>query len=597
MKTIYYVRSLVAALLMLGITNVTAREIPVSGTDTDLAAALSQAETGDELVVSGWITINSPVTITKNVTIRSNGSLAGFEGSGTVNLFEINPEPIAGAKLVFKDLGFVGGFNSSTSGGNGDGGVGRIISGNTEFVFCFFEENESSGRGGAFYIAEPETNVAFRGCEAANNKTDGRGGFVFVASAESVVYEYCKIKGNSSVNDRGGAFFLEGGSSHFFYSVLEGNTSGVKDATDPGEKGGAAFTTAGSGVALTMESCAIVGNIAYGNHGAAFFAMGNPNITLINTIIADNVTKAGAGSWFLPTSNIDITLVNCTMVNNIGTNAGNAGGGIRVMDPNNRINIFNSIITRNICDNEDGAVDMGVNGGVANIAKDFVFKNSIIGLIGGIDQELLPAAMDNENIPTKSKTGMYRLAGENSQPDYIELDNSGVNYVNLLKTTSFGMPYYALKEDAYAASLGDPGLLLDYDVNTDMLLGTRKTASDGSIYAGAVQEVVGSERFDDTGWEDYVDNATGIFSPRSVSGEDIRIIGTVSNGILGVDFGQLTGRATGDLISVNGQVVEKVFDLNVTGKGYYNVKAPQGLYILQVAIAGKTLAKRVVVIN
>lgn len=590
MKTNYFFKPLVVSLLMLGMTNVMAKDIPVSGTDTDLAAALNQAETGDVLIVSGWITINNPVTVTKNVTIKSNGDLAGFEGSGKTKLFEFEPEPIAGAKLVFEDLGFVGGHNSTTSaGGDGDGGVGRIIAGNTEFRSCFFEENTSSGRGGAFYIAEPETNVTFKNCDAVGNVTNGRGGFAFVASAGSVIYEYCKIKGNSSIDDRGGAFFLEGGNHRFFYSVIDGNTSGVKDALDAGEKGGAAFTTAGGGVALTMESCAIVKNIAYGNHGAIFFTMGDPNITLINTVIADNVTKAGAGSWFLPSNDIDITLMNCTMINNVGTNAGNAGGGFRVMNANNRINIFNSIVARNICDNGEGAVDMGVSGDVPNIAKTFVFKNSIIGLIGGIEDGLIPAAIDNENIATKSKINMYRLAGENVQPDYVLLDQSGLNYAGgLITTTNFGMPYYTLKDaSAYAATLGDPNLLLDYDVDTDLLLAKRSVTA-GAIYAGAVQAVVGDD--------EYTDNIpSGIISADPLTEGGIHITSLVSNGILGVDFGNLTGHATGDLISVNGQVVERVFDLNVIGKGYYNVNSAPGIYILRVTIAGEIFAKTLVV--
>lgn len=586
MRTIYFLRSFAIILLAFLVTNVTAKEIKVSGTDADFAEALENAEHGDVIIIDGWIEMENPVTVSKNVTIKGIDDDCGFDGLGMSKILEIAPEAVDGQKLVFESLGFFGGYNED------DGGVGRIISGTTDFIDCYFEENQSKNRGGVFYVAEDGTTVNFKLCTTDKNLADGngedsRGGFIFATGNVNLSFDYCKIQGNQSPGARGGAFYLEGGNARFFYTVISGNQSGTKaeEGQDAGEKGGAAITTAGSIGAVTLESCAVVNNIANGNHGAAFFVMGEPNITVINTTIANNTTRAGAGSWFLPTSNVDITLVNVTMYGNIGTNSGNAGGGFRVMNPGNRINFFNTIALGNTCDNDEGAIEMKLAAG-AEVDK-LVFKNSIIGLISDEAGRAMPAAKDNPNIPTKSKINMYKIGEENAQPDWVALNSSGLNTMDGLQATSpFGMRYYTLSNGGYATTLGDPALLADLDVTTDALLVERKIAADGSIYAGAIQAIT-----EDEPWDDPKVN----IETAEADKQDIRVIELVSNGTLGIDFGDLKGFAKGNLYSISGQLVENVFTRNVIGKGYYNVHVAPGIYILHVQIDGKSFAKRVVV--
>lgn len=587
MKAFYYFKASAAALLVLFAMNVNAAQIHVSGTDTDLAAALAQANTGDELVISGMIEISSPVTINKNVRFTgTDPGVTGFEAAAGVStkLFEFLPELVDGAKLQFFNLGFYGAKNTTVG---DDGGVGRILNGTTEFNNCIFDGNQTVGRGGAFYIANPDptqggvgTAVAnFNGCTISNNIAGTTGGAIFIAGDAITNYDHCIIETNSSPNDRGGAFFIDGnGQHHFFYTVIKSNTSGVDGAG--GEKGGAGIVTA-AGAAITLESSAIVSNIAYGNHGAAFFVMGDPNITLINSTVANNATKEGAGGWFLATGStgVDITLVNSIDINNTGTNSGNAGGGFRVMNANNRLSFFNSIVIGNTCDNGEGAVDIGCSA-TPGIASTFVFKNSIVGLISGAD--VIPAAVDKTGI-NASEINEYNLGSNVAQPDWTSLDNSGVDYdVDGLQASPFGMPFYTLHSaDVYAAKMGDPALLANYDVTTD-LFKVERTITGGAIFAGPVQSAV--DYAPDVVDPDMIQ--TGVIVPKVLK-NSIRVIGTISNGILGVDFGGLSGRAKGDLISMTGQVVENVFNLNVVGKGYYNVKtAAQGVYILRVTING-----------
>jgi hypothetical protein len=103
------------------------------------------------------------------------------------------------------------------------------------------------------------------------------------------------------------------------------------------------------------------------------------------------------------------------------------------------------------------------------------------------------------------------------------------------------------------------------------------------------------DEYDDSGWENQL-TVTGIVAPNALLQKaNIRIIGAVANGVLGVDFGAIKGQAKGDLISLTGQVVEKVFNLSVVGKGYYNVTAQPGIYLLRVTNAGNTYTQKVIV--
>ena len=599
MKTNYLLKSLAAMLLVFFVTNLSAKDISVkrNGTDSDLADALEQAEAGDVLIIDGMIVFDAPILIEKSVKFvgKAGDGSDFFYGQGLTQLFTIEPPEDEGGVVIFEQLGFAEAYNE------GNGGAVLILGGTTEFLFCWFEDNYAADQGGAVFINNDETVVRFAGCSASGNVAKVKGGFLWASKAD-VSYEYCTITNNRVIDGRGSAFFLEGGDHHFFYTVISGNVAGT-DMDDHGEGGTIASVNVRT---ITMESCAVVNNIGY-DHGTAFFTMGaGANITLINTTVSNNYTKRGAGCWFLATDDLDLTLVNTIYADNKSDdNRGNGGGGIRVMNLNNRINVFNSIIIRNFChfaspDNpEFGAVDFRFDG-KPGIMNDLVFKNSIVGLLSNAPAEDIPAAQDNPDIAQKSLINMYRLGEEESQRDYAEFDESGVSFEKGLRTTkSFKMRYLALIDNTVAAAkLGDPALLGEYDrTDFDQLLVPR-TVTGGAIFAGPVQGVLEGEDYDDTGWEDQIESiygeGTGI-KTLPAKKADIRIIGVAANGILGVDFGDLKGRAKGTLINIAGQEVEKVFDLYVNSKGYYNIHAAPGMYILKVEIGGETYAKKLIV--
>jgi hypothetical protein len=610
MKTNSFLKSLALIALMFLVTNVTAREIivPDGATDTDLAAALEQAETGDVILINGWVSIEAVVEITKNVTIKAGVENAGFDGGKSSRLFEIHPEVIEGAKLVFENLGFMDG--DATTGDITEGGVARINAGVTEFILCYFDGNVAY-RGGAFFITENGTTVSFKGCEATNNVAKGnggesRGGYLFTDGETNISHDYCKISSNQSIGGRGGALCLFGnGTRRFFYTVISNNMGGNwgpdptgategdvkldKDGnlvSDGEYEGGVAFITGG---ATTFESCGIIANKSW-SHAGIIRGWGDAatSVTFINSTITLNQSLHDRSPLWIG-GDATYTFVNSLFVNNQGQNQGN-GAGFDFDSNNLKLNIFNSIFARNMA-GSDGAVDIRNGAPYTNLTV----KNSLIGLIQGATDGV--TISDNDAIPTKSDIAMYKVADEQAAlaDDVALMETSGIDFAEGVKySRSFKMPYYLLTADSKITKLGDPVLLADYDVDTDLFDQERTIAADGSITAAPTIASVQDE-YDDSGWEENL-TATGIVSPKAIV-PGVKLINTVvENGILGVDFGGLHGLAKGELISINGQVVEKVFNSYAVGKGYYNVKtATPGIYLLRVTIGGQSYATRLIV--
>jgi hypothetical protein len=598
--------SFVLIVLMTVFTNAKATDFHVANgaTDTELAAVLSQATTGDVIWIDGTVTMNAPVEITKNVTIKGVDG-AYFDGGEKTRLFEIHPEAIPEAKLTFENLGFTGGNGALST--PTDGGVARIYDGGTiDFKMCWFDAN-TAYRGGAFFITPGDLGaptITFTGCEATNNIAYGnggesRGGYLFVDGDNvKIDHEYCKISGNKSIGGRGGALCLFGNNTRrFYYCVIADNwggnwgedPSGITSdlvkmdyfgnvVTDGEYEGGVAFITGG---ATTFEACGIIANKSW-SHSGIIRGWGDANttVTFINCTLAKNQSLHDRSPLWIGGS-ATYTLVNSFLVDNLGQNQGN-GAGFDFDGANVKLNVFNSVIARNVA-GADGAVDIR---NAADYSKQLTVKNSLIGLIQGNSSVVIP--QDNPNIPTKSNIAMYKLADEQASLDYATLENSGIDFGQGIKYSKYyGMPYYLLQDNSTVTKLGDPSLLGEYDITTDLFGRIRDIAADGSISAAPTLASTQDE---------YDDTPTAVNLPKSGKAEVKLINSIVENGILGIDFGEMRGLAKGELYSVTGQKVETVFSCNVVGKGYYNVKTSiAGIYLLKVTIEGKSIANRLII--
>ena len=611
MKLNYILKSLALTALMMVSTNMKATDFYVANgaSDTELAAALDQAQTDDVIWIDGIVTIAAPVEITKNVTIKGTDDGADipmFDGAGATRLFEIHPEAVDGAKLVFDNVGFTGGNGAASD--PTDGGVARIYdNGVIEFIQCWFDGNTAI-RGGAFFITPGDLgapSVTFKRCEATNNVAKGgggesRGGYLFTDGADlQINHEYCIIKNNQSIGGRGGALCLFGDNTSYFYYCVISNNKGGHWGPDPsgitsddvalkadgtagedGEyEGGVAFITGG---ATTFESCALVSNKSW-SHAGLIRHLDGGDVTFINCTVAKNQSLHNKPVFWI-SGQTTYTFVNSLFVENLGQNVGN-GAGFDFGDTGVKLNLFNSVFTRNVA-GSDGAVDLSSGGTYAGLTV----KNSMIGLIKGD-----PTAMtvgDNASIPTKSNTAMYKIASEESQLDYAALENGGAGCgVNFREGFKFSQPlkmvYYLLEAGSDVTKLGDPALLGDYDLNTDLFHKEHIIAADGSIPAAPT--LANTE-------ENQSDPTVSIAAPQSVA-PGVKLMNTlVNNGIIGIDFGALRGATKAELYSVTGQKMENVFSGYAVGKGYYNLKTTvSGLYLLKVTVDGVTSTQRLII--
>jgi hypothetical protein len=621
MKANYFLKTLVAMMLMCWVTTVNATDFTADD-EASFLDALNQAAEGDKIIVSGDIVLTATVTIDKNVKIVSDDldepASAAFYGEGT-KLFIINPPAEEGGGVLFQNIGF---YDATSLGDtdDADGGAVRILSGYTEFAFCDFSGNYSDQDGGAVAIAGDDTKVWFFDSSFSGNKSGKRGGAFYIGGNSFTKFEYCAITSNGSLEDRGGGLFIDQAQVNFYYSLISGNAAGWT-SLDIGEnaatetvaaagngQGGGGICLNGDNASVTLDATAVIGNTAIrnGSHGGAIFWMGNGNLTLINSIVAQNQNR-GAGSLFCATTTNTFTMVNSNWVaNRAFDNAGN-GAGIRIMNLGNNFNFFNSLVIGNWITQPGGATDITISP-TAGIADNLVIKNSMIGLIhsGALEDAVFQGRIsDNPAIATKSKVNYYNFGGETTQPDWMILDKedgSGLDFADGIQATrTRKMSFYTYESaNSYGVKLGDPALLSEYgDTDVDFL-GKARAISGGAIAAGPLQGLYGdtNKRTNDPETPDFISNIldqTGISSPSGVVKDINLITPLVSNGVVGVNFGELHGQAKGELISLNGQVVDRVFNTVVVGKGYYNVNAAPGVYILKVTIEGQIFAKRLIV--
>jgi hypothetical protein len=628
MKTNYFLKSLALIALMVFALNVSAKEIPVANgaTDTQLAAALDQAVSGDVILINGWITMNATVVVAKNVTFKAGPSAtsgAGFDGGSKARLFEIHPaDPVEAGKVTFDGLDFTGGDGWQATTDEKGGGVAIITDGAVvDFISCYFYENQAK-RGGVFFITgaadKPTTTVTLVGCEAFDNVAfykvvdsgESRAGYLFTDGNTSITHAACKIYRNQAIGGRGGALCLFGsGTRLFYYCVLSDNKGGnwgpdPANPTGPNVKldpdgkpsstgeyeGGLAFITGG---ATTFESCGIVNNQSW-SHGGIIRGWGDVNttVTFINSTVALNKSLGDRPPFWI-SGQATYTFVNSLIVQNQGSNAGN-GSGYEIHEQS-KLNVFNSVFARNDFSSGEGVSDIRANDGATT--AQLTVKNSLIGFIWGDPSKVVVS--DNPNIPTISNIRMYQLLATGAaapMEDVNAKENSGVDFTKGFRTSdSFGMFYYLLNAGSLVTKLGDPALLKEVDRDNDLFGRKRPIAADGFTTAAPTLADT-PDYFDDSEVvKKTVSDYTEIVTPTiSTVKDNIRII-SASNGTLAVDFGNLRGYAVGTLVNINGQEVEKVFDANVVSKGYYNIHTAPGMYLLKVVIGGKTYAQKLIV--
>ena len=612
MKTFNFLRLLCVAAFMYAVTSVSAKQIYVASGGNDansgstqllalktINAALVSAVSGDEILIVGTVPVTQECIVSANVRFTGLND-ATIDGKGTTALFTITAPLEDGKSVIFANIIFQNGLRATAG-----GGAVKVNSGVAHFSACqFYTNTGTAGDGGAVCVTGTGTVGEFYNCIFADNISTLRGGALGVTSNAAVSVQYTQFQGNSttpgSAENRGGAISLTGcKSARFFESNITSNYTGNNTILDATSGGGGAFFITGT-CAFYMEACSIIGNVSAGDHGAAFFIVNAPNMTIVNTTIAGNVHMGGAGTMFCTTDpNFTLTLVNVTMTNNIAASPNNGGNaGIRILNAGASVNVFNSILVGNkaldgLDSHQNGVCDIVFSTGTDN---NTIIKNSIVGYMHRSNVANFKVT-DNSAITNKSLVNEYDfngLAGSPLAGDWTTNDLSGM-YGEGMQSSSNGVGYYSLTAGAYAASLGDPALLSNYDVNTDQFLKTRATTN-GSIWAGSVQGLIA----DATAVDPIVPADAKLLSTgiKKISVDDLSIspVPVSTSGVLTVNFGSLTGQVKGELVSVSGQVVKTLFNQPVVAKGFYAMDgvAP-GYYILKITQGYNVVTRSLIV--
>ena len=622
MKAIYILKSIVVVTCLLIATTVGATTIYVAGSGMDtnpgtqaapvrtLAKALDLAVDGDEIGVMTNTTATN-LTIAKSVKIFAVGGDRTLTATNN-RMFTVEfPEGATNAQVVFKGLTFKNGLTA-----DGEGGAINVINGKVHCSACTFEDN-SAYAGGAIHAGGENSTLSLFDCEFYENKAtglttevEGKGGAIKISNGATFTAEYCIFENNTS-NHRAGFLSLEGAaSSRVYFASIRGNLS-----VNKGDVGAGAIYTGGeSGGEYIFQSCSLIDNMGWGMHGGlAILDAADATVSFINCTIARNqngkrdlvdfpesggYSDGGTGCIWMLAGTLEFT--NVTMIKNttgVGNNGGN-GSGITVQNAGLSLYINNSIIVGNVAFDEGGNANGVCDIVVRNTMTAFEIHNSVVGFVhngmdGGtawtIDADV-PAVMTNSILQE------YDYAVGLSS--WSDMDESGLYTDDIsISEGRFKMGYYPMKSTTEkGVSLGSAELLAAKEELTDLFLAER-IAVGGKIWAGAVQGPIdmGAEAVEPTVPEDL--NAGDDWYHSSIFTPSVGKLGVSSlvNGVLTINFGSLAGNAQGDLYTVNGQLIQKVFNGTVAGEGSYPINVAPGFYILKTTIDGNVFANQIIV--
>ncbi|MDR0865235.1 MAG: T9SS type A sorting domain-containing protein [Candidatus Symbiothrix sp.] len=513
MKVNYLFNFLVAAMLMLVVTTVNAKDVTVDGTNRDaFNAAWGQVADGDTISIATTIIWDTDqFRINKGIVIRGVGDNIEIKAAPTYTASRMFNFEATG--LVLENLTFSG---ANYKDGENDGAIGRILSGVIEIKNCIFKDNYAADRSGAVSV-QGGANATFRDCKFINNQANRGGAIWFAGDATIANFYNCEFIGNNAKGERGGAFFTENAPTvNVYNSLFKGNSAGVKaeDGTMTGNGGG--VFRLGNGV-LNVYSSSIIENNSYGDHGGVLHAEDQPKVTFVNSTIANNRMWKDSNSMFWCPNGGEYIFINTAFVGNWGApNAGNTTA-FTLQNANAKAKIYNSIFVGNVSrdGNEIGgtgpAIDIKLNGGgivpkltdadAATAVLDI--RNSIIGRIQIDGDNTTLTAEQIAWVTSKESTTLPpSIINEYTRTkDWKLAETSGIvwgdgEYPSGLVVTDEGS-YYPIAGNSKAAKAGDPALLtaaLGADATLVDQLGQTREIKDGAIAAGPVNAIAGSEK-------------------------------------------------------------------------------------------------------
>jgi len=238
--------------------------------------------------------------------------------------------------------------------------------------------NGSAGTWGGGVHCWPACNVTIENTNILNNTAGDLGGGVFIASdgepdmlsKGTLTLINCKVNDNSAAGS-GGAIYSGSGEAMMLRGCdLIGNTTG--DGT-----GGAIYAVGIFGTTTDISDCNIIDNTALYGAGLCLLATKS---TISDSTISGNMAEYGGGAYLYVS---DVNITNCTISENIAaTRTYCSGGGLYCLNSTTRIK--HCVMTGNQAQGFGGAVYIvGPNlpGGAQEITNCLITQN-IAGLDG-----------------------------------------------------------------------------------------------------------------------------------------------------------------------------------------------------------------------
>lgn len=233
-----------------------------------LQDAVNAASPGDTITVKKTLTADgstSEISITKNLTIKGEGTLAVLDANYKHRIFKV----YNGASLKLKDITLKKGKKDSGAGVHVTGGSLELE--NVTITEC--KNNANSGEGGAIYISSSSNGrLWIRGSsKIVQNKAEkGAGIYIHTNSDANIIEGSAEIRGNiCQSNGKGGGIYLYKGSL-----VLQGSAQILNNESRVGADGGGGIYIS-TAVTLTIkDSCIIQGNKAKNSYGSVITGNG-----------------------------------------------------------------------------------------------------------------------------------------------------------------------------------------------------------------------------------------------------------------------------------------------------------------------------------
>ncbi|KAA6302301.1 MAG: hypothetical protein EZS26_001414 [Candidatus Ordinivivax streblomastigis] len=350
MKRIYLNLSGILALVFIAAT-AQAKETLVVGTDkVALETAIAASQSGDVILISASISLDSKLSITKaGLYFKGVGDGIAIQPTPSYTERVVELVPGAGNTLTFENLTFTGANNLGNATGNDkDGGFGRVANGNVEFIDCKITDNYTLEHGAAFDLYGGSTT--FTTCEISGNRSGKNGGALRVRTdgTQLILRDGTVFTGNQS-GERGAALYAQDG------SITTITDSEITTNTSPTSDGGAFATT--NSAQLSISNSEVSGNSTTGSarNGGAFWLGGTSTTTIDNCEIKNN-TVVGRGGAIYAESGKQLTITRTKITGNQSTATGGATGGAFDLQSSIIVNISDCEISGNKTPDRGGAL-------------------------------------------------------------------------------------------------------------------------------------------------------------------------------------------------------------------------------------------------